>query len=307
MISLLLMNKIFHLFLIMLLGYLIVKVKILKAGESVVLSQISLYLIMPCVILNAFQVNFNKNVQQGLLLALVATVLIHILLIGFGYLAGKLFNFDEVDIASTVYSNSGNLIIPIVVSILGSEWVIYSSAFISVQLIFLWTHGKLLFSKEKKLDLRNIILNVNIIAILLSILLMLTGIKFPVFINEAIDSVSNMIGPISMLITGMVLAGMDLKKIFSNMQVYKISFLRMILLPAIILILIKFSNADQLVNYGTEILLITFLATAAPAASAVTQFAQIYKKDAEYAGAINIMTTVACIVTMPIFVFLYYL
>ncbi|MMZ49762.1 Membrane transport protein [compost metagenome] len=307
MISLLLMNKILQLFLIMLLGYLLVKVKIVKAEESVVLSKLSLYLVMPCVIINVFQVDFNKDIQQGLLLAFLAAIIIHILLIGFGYVSGRLFNFDETDIASIIYSNAGNLIIPIVASVLGSEWVIYSSAFVSVQLIFLWTHCKLMFSKEKKLNIRNIVLNVNMIAIILGITFMVAGIKIPVVINETIGSIGNMIGPIGMLITGMVVAGMNLKRIFSIKKVYKIAFLRMIFCPAIILVLIKLTNANSLVNNGAEILLITFLATATPTASAVTQFAQIYNKNAEYAGAINIMTTILCIITMPIFVFFYYL
>ncbi|WP_330721042.1 AEC family transporter [Paenibacillus polymyxa] len=301
------MNKILQLFLIMILGYLLVKVKIVKAEESVVLSKISLYLVMPCVIINVFQVDFKKDIQQGLLLAFVAAIIIHILLIGFGYISGRLFGFDETDIASIIYSNAGNLIIPIVASVLGNEWVIYSSAFVSVQLIFLWTHCKLMFSKEKKPDIRKVVLNVNMIAIILGITFMVAGIKIPVAINETISSIGNMIGPIGMLITGMVVAGMNLKRIFSIKKVYKIAFLRMIFCPAIILVLIKLMNVDILVNNGTEILLITFLATATPTASAVTQFAQIYNKNAEYAGAVNIMTTILCIVTMPILVFFYYL
>ncbi|RAS80746.1 AEC family transporter [Priestia endophytica] len=307
MISLLLMNKILQLFLIMILGYIIVKVKIVKAEESVVLSKISLYLVMPCVIINAFQVDFKKDIQQGLLLAFVAAIIIHVLLIGFGYVSGRLFSFDEIDITSIIYSNAGNLIIPIVTSVLGNEWVIYSSAFVSVQLIFLWTHCKLMFSKEKNPDIRKILLNVNMIAILFGMTSMIVGIKFPVVINETISSIGNMIGPIGMLITGMLVAGMNLKRIFSSEKVYKIAFLRMIFCPAIILMLIKLMHPDTLVHNGAEILLITFLATATPTASTVTQFAQIYNKNAEYAGAINIMTTILCIVTMPIFVFLYYL
>ena len=55
------------------------------------------------------------------------------------------------------------------------------------------------------------------------------------------------------------------------------------------------------------VILITFLATVTPAASTVTQFAQVHDKNAAYAGAINIMTTLLCIVTMPIFVILYYI
>ena len=306
-ISLLLVRKIIQLFLIMILGYLLVKLKVLKSEESVVLSKISLYLVMPAVILTAFQVDFKPEIQEGLLLAFVAAVAIHILLLLIGHGSGKLFKFEEIDVASIIYSNAGNLIIPIVTAVLGNEWVIYSTAFVSVQLIFLWTHCKLMFSKEKTPNIRKIILNVNMIAIFVGVLSMLSGIRLPAMLNETMGSVGAMIGPLGMLITGMIVAGMDLKQIFTSKKVYVITFYRMILCPAIILLLLKLSNAGSLVDNGVEILLITFLATVTPAASTVTQFAQVHNKDAEYAGAINIMTTLVCIVTMPIFVILYFL
>lgn len=307
MISLLLVRKIIQLFLIMILGYLLVKLKVLKSEESVVLSKISLYLVMPAVILTAFQVDFKPEIQEGLLLAFVAAVAIHILLLLIGHGSGKLFKFEEIDVASIIYSNAGNLIIPIITAVLGNEWVIYSTAFVSVQLIFLWTHCKLMFSKEKTPNIRKIILNVNMIAIFVGVLSMLSGIRLPAMLNETMGSVGTMIGPLGMLITGMIVAGMDLKQIFTSKKVYVITFYRMILCPAIILLLLKLSNAGSLVDNGVEILLITFLATVTPAASTVTQFAQVHNKDAEYAGAINIMTTLVCIVTMPIFVILYFL
>lgn len=307
MISLLLVRKIIQLFLIMILGYLLVKLKVLKSEESVVLSKISLYLVMPAVILTAFQVDFKPEIQEGLLLAFVAAVAIHILLLLIGHGSGKLFKFEEIDVASIIYSNAGNLIIPIITAVLGNEWVIYSTAFVSVQLIFLWTHCKLMFSKEKTPNIRKIILNVNMIAIFVGVLSMLSGIRLPAMLNETMGSVGAMIGPLGMLITGMIVAGMDLKQIFTSKKVYVITFYRMILCPAIILLLLKLSNAGSLVDNGVEILLITFLATVTPAASTVTQFAQVHNKDAEYAGAINIMTTLVCIVTMPIFVILYFL
>lgn len=56
--------------------------------------------------------------------------------------------------ASLIYSNAGNLIIPIVTSVLGPEWVIYTSGFISVQVILIWTHCKMLLCGEKKADLK---------------------------------------------------------------------------------------------------------------------------------------------------------
>ena len=54
-ISLLLMQQIAQLFLILLMGYAVVKTGLLKASDSKVLSVVFVYLVMPCVVLNAFR------------------------------------------------------------------------------------------------------------------------------------------------------------------------------------------------------------------------------------------------------------
>jgi predicted permease len=42
-----------------------------------------------------------------------------------------------------------------------------------------------------------------------------------------------------------------------------------------------------------------------PAATTLTQFAQVFEKDARYACAINVVTTILCIATIPVMVALY--
>ena len=58
-ISILLMKQILELFLMIFMGYVIVKTGLLKDEDSKVISKIVLYLIIPCVIINAFQVSIQ--------------------------------------------------------------------------------------------------------------------------------------------------------------------------------------------------------------------------------------------------------
>ena len=69
--------------------------------------------------------------------------------------------------------------------------------------------------------------------------------------------------------------------------------------------LLKYSSLAALVPEGRTILLVTLLAICTPSASTLTQMAQVYGKDADYASAINVVTTLLCIVTMPLMVALY--
>ena len=78
MTTLLLTQKIFSLFLVIGAGVLIVKCGVLSPDDSKVLSRISVYLIFPCVMINAFLVEYTKEIQDGIRLAFTAAILVHI-------------------------------------------------------------------------------------------------------------------------------------------------------------------------------------------------------------------------------------
>lgn len=304
-ISILLMEQIAELFLMIFMGFLIVKTGLLKDDDSKVLSKIVLYLIIPCVIINAFQVDYTMDTVKGLLIALAASVMLQIILLIIISAFGKLLHLNEVEIASVYYSNSGNLIVPIVTFILGQKWVLYGCVFMSVQLIFLWTHCKKILSREPSYDWKKIVLNINMISIFSGIVLFFTHIRLPEIIGNTLSAVGSMIGPASMFVTGMLFAGMNLKQIFANKRVYFISFLRLISVPLLSLILLKFSHLASLSADGNQIMLIVFLAVITPSASTVTQMCQVYGNDSRYASAINVVTTLFSIVTMPLMVMLF--
>lgn len=304
-ISLLLMNQIIQLFIMIFMGFIIVKAKLLKAEDSKILSVIVLYLVIPCVIINAFQVDYTPQTVKGLLIALAGSVMTQVILLIVVSILGRVFHLNEVEVASIYYSNSGNLIVPIVTFILGKEWVLYGCVFMSVQLVFIWTHCKKIISRESTYDWRKIVLNINMISIAIGIILFLTRIHLPAIINNTLSAVGSIIGPASMIVTGMLFAGMDFKQIFANKRVYFVSFFRLIIVPVIALFLIKCSQLSTFSSNGNKLMMIVFLAIITPSASTVTQMCQVYGNDSQYASAINVVSTLLAIVTMPLMVMLF--
>lgn len=303
-ISLLLMQQITELFLMIFMGYVIVKARLLKGEDSKVISKIVLYLIIPCVIINAFQVDYTSEKVQGLLLAFAASVMLQVLLLIIVWGAGRM-GLNEVEKASVYYSNAGNLIMPIVTFVLGQEWVLYGCVFMSVQIVFVWSHGKWVLSRQSKIDWKKILLNINMVAVFAGVFLFFTKIRLPQILNQTFGSVGSMIGSASMMVTGMLIAEMSLKDIFTNGRVYFITFLRLIAVPAVALLLLKVSGLVNGSPDGKKLLLIVFLAVITPSASTITQMCQVYGNDSQYASAINVMTTLFSIVTMPLMVLLF--
>lgn len=302
-----LLGKIASLFLIMLAGYVVVRCGFLRSEDSHTLSVLSLYLICPCTIISAFQIDSTPEIRSGLLLALVAGLVIQLALVLVITLLKKPLGLEPVEQTSIIYSNSGNLIIPLVSALLGPEWIVYTCPFTCVQIALHWSHCKSVLCDDVHIDVKKMLLNVNMLSVFAGVIIFTLGIKLPWFVQSAVDSLAVMIGPAAMMVTGMLIAGMDLKKIFTHKRVWFISALRLLAVPLVCVVSLRIAARYASVPNAETILLITLLATSAPSGSTITQMAQVYGADTEYACSINVVTTLLCIVTMPIMVTLYQL
>ncbi len=307
--SLLLMKQILSMMLMGLAGFVSVKTKILKPSQGDAFSAFCIYVIAPCTIVNAFQVDYSQEKLYGLLLAIAAAVVIHILYIGLTRLLGDGLKMSPVERASLIYTNGGNLIIPLVTSLLGAEWVFYCSAFLVVQNAFKWTHGSLLMLKGVRLNMKALLLNPNMLATYLGIFLFLARVSLPGIVQTALSGMSATIGPVSMFMLGMVLAEVDFRKVFTKLRVYFVCFGRLLLYPLVTILLIRVSGVCSILPDAKQVLLITMLAACAPVAVHVMQYISLVgsHEDTITAGAINAMSVLFSAVTMPLMVMLYQL
>ena len=307
MLSLILAEKIFSLFIIMIMSMSLVRLKIVKASDSKIMSILLLYLFFPCVIIESFQVNFTPEIQHGLLLSTIAAVIVQALLLFLGLFWQRVLKLNAVEVCSVIYSNAGNLIIPLVIAVLGSEWVIYSSTFLAVQLVLFWTHMKSTMARETHMDWKAVFTNANMIAIFIGLILLFTGWRMPQPVNDAFHALGLVIGPSAMIIAGMLLGNMSWEKIKSYKRVPFVAFLRLIVMPLMVLVFLKYSGLASFSPDGETILLITLLATATPSATTCVSMASLFDNQPEYASVINVVTATLCTITMPFIVWIYQL
>ena len=308
-----LVSKILSLLVLVGAGVVLVKTKLLKKEDSVALSKISVFLLSPCVIVSSFSMEVDGKAGQSLLLCFFYAILANFLFLFLGTLLRKPLHLSPVEEMSLEYTNCGNFVLPIVASVLGEEYLLYVSAYITVYNLLVWTHGIHLFqgkaeqTKEERLKenaFLKILFNPNILAILFGVFLFFTKISLPAPISLAISDLGKMIGPISMLITGIILGSMSFKKILSYRRIYMVTAFRLLFFPFIYHLLISvLSRIDGFLD-NPVLFLVTFLSAMAPAAANVSQFAILYGKEEEYASCINIFTTLCTIISVPILVYL---
>lgn len=303
MIAVPLAKKIAELFLILFAAAALVKTGILKTENSKILSRLSLYFITPCVIFNSFQKELTAGIGQGLLIAVALAVGFELIFFLVAAVLRRIWNATEVERASVVFSNVGNLVIPLVSFVLGPEWIIYTSAYILVFNLLFWTVGIRMFDRESAPGIRKILLNPNLLATWAGLITLFFRLKLPEPVALAFSDVAAMIGPLTMMITGMMIGGMTFLGMFSNRRVFGVIFFRMILasgLAVLAAVLVaRFLPVDR------NVVMIILLGAIAPSASNINQVAILYNRDAGYASAINVLTTLSCIVTIPLWIMLF--
>lgn len=303
--SILLAEQIVVIFLMMAIGYFIVKIGLFQTEDSKVLSNLVVYICFPCVLIHAFQIELTVRAAKGLVLAVLAAAAAHVFMLLLVKILEHPLGLNSIEKASIIYTNAGYLVIPLVTAVLGEEWVFYTTAFLLVQNILIWTHGVSVLKGSAHRDIKKILLSPNIIALTIALFLFLAGIRLPAVLASCVESMSSLVTPASMLVVGMVIGDIDLRWVFRQKRPYLICLIRLAVIPGISAIGLGIMERMGLHVDAEYILLIVLIAVAAPVAAIITQLAQIYDKDVKYASVINVMSVVFCIVTMPVAVLIY--
>jgi predicted permease len=247
----------------------------------------------------------SGDIVHSLLVGVALAIAANIILVIFPVLLRKPLKLSPVEQLTISYPNSGNLVLPIVISVLGQKWAIYAMPFMLVQICFMWTHGVSSIRGGEEMNIRKILTGVNMIAFYIGLILFIFQIKLPEIIGTTVVNFSSCIAPLSMLVIGMSMGNANLKQIFSVPRHYLICFLRLIACPLIALLLFKLTGIANISEYMGSICLILLLAISSSQAATITQLAQAYHKNAQEAAMLNVMTVLFLIVTMPLNVLIY--
>ena len=307
MLSLILLKKTVSLYLILIAGAVLVKSGLMKSGESTTLSVICMYLLAPCSILATLRMDRTPELLSGMALSLLGASLILAVDIFLARGLKKPLSLTPEEEISISFPNVGNLVIPLVQAVLGQDWVVYTLGYIVIQTILIWPYAKTVLSGNGKPEWKKILLNPNMIAIAFAVIMFAFDLRLPEIAEDAVSSVASMVGPAGMLVTGMIIGGMNLKSVFTDRRVWLIAGLRLVAFPLLALVLLKYLPLSAINVNGETVLLITLIGASSPAMSTVTQMASVYGGDRDRACAMNVLTTLVCVITMPVMIYLYQL
>ena len=303
--SLLLAKQLIVLLLMAVTGYVSVKSGILKEEDCAPLSALCVYILMPCVIIKALQVDLTSERIRGFLISVVLVILIHLFWFLLTRIFRQLFHISGIEELTLIYSNSGNMIIPLVNTLFGEEYVFYACLYNAVQQLFIWTQGVSVMEGKKKIQWSRIFKNINVLSILAGLVLLFFQIRLPSVIRDTLSGLGSMVGPVSMIVVGMLIAKTDLPVVFRSSRAWLICTGRLLVYPLAVIMVIYISGYLRYFPDDVYLFQIALFAVAAPPAAIISQLAVMYDKDPVYAGICNVISVISCVVTMPFLLILF--
>lgn len=288
-------EQVIILFILIGIGYLCGKFGFIEEISSKRMTDIVLYIVTPCVMINAYQIDFNPDILANLGITALCAVLVHVISI---ILSGVIFRKGDssknaVLKFGAIFSNCGFMSLPLQQAIIGQEGVLYGAAFIGIFNIVVWSYGVVCMSGNiKNLSVKSLILNPGIIGVTVSLIIFLFSIKLPVVVREPVKYLASLNTPIPMLIIGYYLSKTQITKGLKDGKAWIASGLRLVVIPVICI------AAMILTGIRGNILISIAIAASAPTAATTTMFATKFEKDTELSVNLVSLSTILSIVTM---------
>lgn len=264
------------------------------------LSEITDFLIKivtPCLIVSSFlSADSGKLGAMDLFLAAALPTASIVIAIALSYLFFRKEEKPRQKVLrfAMIFSNVGFMGMPLVEGILGSGGVLYGSFFVAVFNVLCWTYGYAMMGGGR-VDIKTLLLNPGVIGLAIGLPIYFLNIRLPEIVASPVEMLAALNTPLAMLVVGGNIARVEPKAFFSDRAVYKMAALRLLVAPALYLVL------ALLVRPNDELLLSSVIQAATPVAATCVLLAVQHNGDAELASTSVAVTTVLSIVTIPLF------
>lgn len=283
------------LFILIAVGYICGKIGFMSKSTAKNITDIVLYFVTPCVIINAYQVEFDPTILKNLGITFLCAIGVHIISILIVTVAFRKKDIDKRSVLrfGTVFSNCGFMSIPLQQAIIGQEGVLYGAAFLGVFNIFLWSYGVICMSGSKEnFSKKTLLYNPGILGVIVALILFLASIKLPIVIGKPVEYLANLNTPLPMIIIGYYLSNSKISKGIKDKNAWTATLLRLLVIPIICI------GGMYLLGVRGNILITVAIAVSAPIAATTTMFATKFQKDTDLSVNLVSLSTIISIITM---------
>ncbi len=300
------LNSLAMIFIMIIPGFILKKRHIIDEHQTKGLSSIIVNITWPCLVINAMQVPYTKEIFDGCKYIFFLLFIIFIAVFILAAIAHKVFKLERSQAGilafMLIFSNTGFIGMPVINALYGKEALFYASMVEMVNDILIFTIGVVLIQisagLKAKLNFKDFI-NPGLIGIFLGFILFLTSTTLPKFLGDSVSMIGAATSPLSMFVIGSQLGDIKFKEIAGDWKIYGFSFVKLLIVPAVAIFIVRILLGE--VSLLSTVVMMSF---AMPAAAVTVIFAQQFNGDVKFATKGVLISTLLCLATIPVFAIL---
>lgn len=291
------------LYVIVAVGFICDRVGLYTEKAARLTNDLLFYIVTPAIIVQSFtSIVYTRESLRNLLLSFLGGTALHVLaiLISLPFFRKGDKHTANVYKFACVYGNVGYMALPLAAAVLGDEGVFFCSGVLIPFNIFAFTHGVHLMSRasgdKTKFHVKSLFLNPGVISVLIGLPLFLLHVTLPRILAEPVSYIASLNTPLAMLMFGTYLSKTDLRKMFLRKETYFVAFLKLLVLPAVML------GGLKLLGVPSVLCTAILISASAPTANNTVMFATKYGNDTAAASQTIAVVSFLSVLTMPLFI-----
>ena len=276
-------------------GFGLAKANIVKAEHSKMLTGLLVYVFSSCNTVKTFATNFTVNYLKENYLLLVAALIVLGALLLVMHFAAKPFSKSKYERYVYEYSlivpNYGYMGYALAESLLGASGLIGAMVFGIPMSIYIYLIAFCLLSK-RPISPKGL-LNALTVSMFIGMIIGLFEIQLPSVVTSILDTSRACMGPSGMLLAGIVISRFNFKEILSNVRIYIITILRLMITPVVVGVCLGFFCPMYVVQSAVVVL-------AMPCGLNTVVFPDLVGEDCRIGAGLALVSNLLSCITIPI-------
>ncbi|MEE1042562.1 MAG: AEC family transporter [Clostridia bacterium] len=292
---LVLFEQVFILFIFSAMGYFLCKRSLVSFENSKILSSLLVYVFLPFNTFRTFANNFTvEYISQKYNMILTSLAVVLIIMALSPFLVNRLTKDSyekHIYKYSLVVPNYAYMGYPLAENLLGSAGLMNIMIFALPVTVYIYTIGFAVLTK-RGVELKKI-LSPTMVAVILGMIVGLLQIPIPGVVATILKNASSCMGPVGMLLTGIVISEFKLKEILGDVNIYIITIIRLIVVPAVVGAILRMFGVDELTQ-------IAVLFLALPCGLNTIIFPKMVEENCKIGAGLALTSSVLACLTIPV-------
>lgn len=290
-------------------GFVTGKSRILGENGDDIIAKLVFNITLPCLLLTSITgINMTTEMWKNAIGVMALTVIIHAMQMGVGFASSKALHLSErKSVIHIIHSFKGNTIFigfPLIDALFpGGEGLLYAALYNLTSNIIMWTVGVMILDKSRKKNTwSNLskLVNLNTIALLIGLSLLIINVDFPDIIKGSIGKIGKATSPLAMIFIGLKFANTRIREIIKDTSAWVFSFNKLIFMPLVAGVLVFLLNKHGIIEISATARMCVLIQASTPGFAMMIIISKIYNGDTNTAVRNFFLSTWWSILTLPL-------